>query len=106
MVGGADGLRRIFDHRKITIGGDLTNAVDLGALFVDDFTFGLDPFLVFREALLGGIDLDEYRDDALLLLGDLLLLQIDFMEDLKGSRFVVTNPNAATTCGCGNSFSI
>ena len=32
--------------------------------------------------------------------------QIDFMEDLKGSRFVVINPNAATTCGCGNSFSI
>ena len=32
--------------------------------------------------------------------------QIDFMEDLQGSRFVVTNPNAETTCGCGNSFSI
>lgn len=32
--------------------------------------------------------------------------QIDYLEDLQGSRFVVTNPNAATTCGCGNSFSI
>lgn len=32
--------------------------------------------------------------------------EIDFREDLQGSRFVVTNPNAATTCGCGNSFSI
>ena len=32
--------------------------------------------------------------------------EIDFKEDLKGSRFVVTNPNAATTCGCGNSFAI
>lgn len=32
--------------------------------------------------------------------------EIDFKEDLQGSRFVVTNPNAATTCGCGNSFSI
>lgn len=32
--------------------------------------------------------------------------QIDFMEDLQGSRFVVHNPNAETTCGCGNSFSI
>ncbi len=31
---------------------------------------------------------------------------IDYKEDLQGSRFVVTNPNAATTCGCGNSFSI
>ncbi|HIF25621.1 MAG TPA: iron-sulfur cluster insertion protein ErpA [Micavibrio sp.] len=32
--------------------------------------------------------------------------QVDFKEDLQGSRFVVVNPNAATTCGCGNSFSI
>jgi iron-sulfur cluster insertion protein len=31
---------------------------------------------------------------------------IDFKEDLQGSRFVVVNPNAVTTCGCGNSFSI
>lgn len=32
--------------------------------------------------------------------------EIDFKQDLQGSRFVVNNPNAATTCGCGNSFSI
>ncbi|MBT7538834.1 MAG: iron-sulfur cluster insertion protein ErpA, partial [Gammaproteobacteria bacterium] len=25
---------------------------------------------------------------------------------LSGARFVVTNPNASTTCGCGNSFSL
>ncbi len=32
--------------------------------------------------------------------------EVDFREDLQGSRFVITNPNASTTCGCGNSFSI
>ena len=32
--------------------------------------------------------------------------EVDFKEDLQGSRFVVTNPNAVTTCGCGNSFAI
>jgi iron-sulfur cluster insertion protein len=32
--------------------------------------------------------------------------QVDFKEDLQGSRFVIVNPNASTTCGCGNSFSI
>ena len=32
--------------------------------------------------------------------------EVDYKEDLQGSRFVVTNPNATTTCGCGNSFSI
>jgi iron-sulfur cluster insertion protein len=31
---------------------------------------------------------------------------IQFVEDLSGSQFLVTNPNAASTCGCGNSFSI
>ncbi len=32
--------------------------------------------------------------------------RIDFVENLEGSRFVVENPNADTTCGCGSSFSI
>ena len=31
---------------------------------------------------------------------------IDYLEDLQGSRFVVINPNAVSTCGCGNSFSV
>jgi len=31
---------------------------------------------------------------------------VDYVEDLSGSQFVVTNPNAASTCGCGNSFSV
>ncbi|RRJ83459.1 iron-sulfur cluster insertion protein ErpA [Aestuariirhabdus litorea] len=31
---------------------------------------------------------------------------VDYMEGLEGSRFVVNNPNASTTCGCGSSFSI
>ena len=31
---------------------------------------------------------------------------IDYVEGLQGSRFVVDNPNAVTTCGCGSSFSV
>ena len=31
---------------------------------------------------------------------------VDYLEDLQGSRFIVNNPNAKTTCGCGSSFSI
>ena len=31
---------------------------------------------------------------------------IDYTEGLEGSRFVVNNPNASSTCGCGSSFSI
>lgn len=31
--------------------------------------------------------------------------EIDYREDLEGSQFVIRNPNAVTTCGCGSSFS-
>jgi iron-sulfur cluster assembly accessory protein len=31
---------------------------------------------------------------------------VDYEEGLMGSRFLITNPNASTTCGCGASFSI
>ena len=39
----------------------------------------------------------------------LLYLQgstVDYIEDLTGSKFIISNPNATTTCGCGESFSI
>ena len=32
--------------------------------------------------------------------------QVDFVEDLGGSAFKVQNPNAASGCGCGSSFSV
>ena len=31
---------------------------------------------------------------------------IDYREDVNGSQFVIRNPNAKTTCGCGSSFSV
>ncbi len=31
---------------------------------------------------------------------------VDYLEDLQGSRFIIHNPNAKTTCGCGSSFSV
>ena len=32
--------------------------------------------------------------------------EIDYVEDLQGSRFSIKNPQATTTCGCGSSFSM
>ena len=32
--------------------------------------------------------------------------EIDYREDLQGAQFVIKNPMAKTTCGCGSSFSI
>ena len=31
--------------------------------------------------------------------------RIDYKDDLDGARFIINNPNASTTCGCGSSFS-
>lgn len=32
--------------------------------------------------------------------------EIDYKEDLEGAQFVIKNPNASTSCGCGSSFSV
>jgi iron-sulfur cluster insertion protein len=32
--------------------------------------------------------------------------EVDFVEDMMGASFQVKNPNAASSCGCGNSFSV
>ncbi len=50
--------------------------------------------------------------DGVLLLVDPLSLQylggaeIDYTESLTGAQFVIRNPNAKTTCGCGSSFAV
>ena len=66
-------------------------------------------FQLDEETLPDDIVLDQYQVEVLV---DPLSMQyledaeVDFKDDLLGSRFVVNNPNAATTCGCGSSFSI
>lgn len=32
--------------------------------------------------------------------------EIDYKEDVQGAQFIIRNPNAKTTCGCGSSFSV
>ncbi len=32
--------------------------------------------------------------------------EIDYKEDISGAQFIIRNPNAQTTCGCGQSFSV
>jgi iron-sulfur cluster insertion protein len=50
--------------------------------------------------------------DAVTLLVDPLSLQylmgaeVDYSESLQGAQFVIRNPNAKTTCGCGSSFTV
>lgn len=56
-------------------------------------------------------DLVVVRDGVTLLVDGLSLLyltgsEVDFVEELAGSMFVVKNPNATASCGCGSSFAI
>ena len=50
--------------------------------------------------------------DSVTLLIDPMSLQyltgaeIDYQDNVQGSQFVIKNPNAETTCGCGSSFSV
>jgi len=67
-----------------------------------------------------GFEFDENRadddlavdTDGVTLLVDPLSLQylmgaeVDYSESLQGAQFVIRNPNAKTTCGCGSSFTI
>ena len=88
---------------------------------------GTDAPKALRIAVEGGgcsgfqyaIDLDEPADGDLVLEGEgqkvvvdevslpfLSNAVIDFSDELIGARFVIENPNATSSCGCGTSFSI
>ena len=63
-------------------------------------------------------DEDIAEDDTRIRNGDVTLLidpmsfqylvgaEIDYQKDVNGEQFVIRNPNAKTTCGCGSSFSV
>jgi iron-sulfur cluster insertion protein len=67
-----------------------------------------------------GLSFDDQRnpDDFVFAQGDIAVVVdevsldllngsvLDFVEDLMGASFQIKNPNAASSCGCGNSFSI
>lgn len=63
-------------------------------------------------------DEDQAEDDLAIPAGDVTVLvdplslqylmgaEVDYTESLHGAQFVVRNPNAKTTCGCGSSFTV
>ncbi len=67
-----------------------------------------------------GFEFDEQQgeDDMAIVTDDITLLvdplslqylmgaQVDYSESLHGAQFVIRNPNAKTTCGCGSSFTV
>lgn len=68
------------------------------------YTFSFDDSVQEDDRLFGRDGVEVVVDDTSL---DLLAgSEVDFVEDLIGASFQVRNPNAASSCGCGNSFSI
>jgi len=71
---------------------------------------GFQYGFTFDEAI--GDEDTQVEKDGIAVLVDPLSFQyligasVDYQEGLEGAQFIVSNPNASTTCGCGASFSI
>lgn len=71
---------------------------------------GFQYGFTFEDSLSDGDEVIE--KDGVKLLVDPMSIQylmgaeIDYTEGLEGAQFVIRNPNASTTCGCGSSFSV
>ncbi|MFK7958015.1 MAG: iron-sulfur cluster insertion protein ErpA [Lysobacterales bacterium] len=71
---------------------------------------GFQYGFTFDEEITDG-DLEVEKEGVMLLVDPMSLqyligAEIDYSESLKGAQFVIRNPNATTTCGCGSSFSV
>ena len=88
---GNDGLKL-----RVCVTGGGCSGFSYGFTFDDDVA--QDDTVVQRSGVTMVVDPMSYQY--------LVGAEVDFREDLQGSQFVVTNPNASSTCGCGNSFAI
>ena len=81
---------------RVYITGGVCSGFQYGFTF--DEKTAEDDWVIEREGVAALIDSMSYQ----YLMGS----EIDYVEGLEGAKFVVNNPNATTTCGCGASFSI
>ena len=94
----------VLKERERAVGASLRIAVSGGGC--SGFQYGMsfddqhnpDDFVFERDGVTVVVD-----DVSLDLLNG---AEVDFVEDLMGASFQIRNPNAASSCGCGNSFSI
>jgi iron-sulfur cluster insertion protein len=81
---------------RLSVSGGGCSGFQYGFTF--DRAIGADDHVFTRD----GVDL--VVDDVSL---DLIAgAEVDFVEDLMGAAFQIRNPNASSSCGCGNSFSL
>ena len=70
---------------------------------------GMQYGFTFEESI-NDDDTKVEKDNVMLLIDPMSLqyltgAEIDYQDNVQGSQFVIKNPNATTTCGCGSSFS-
>ncbi len=75
--GGCSGFQYGFKFDEESIDGDIEVVTDNVSLLIDPMSM-------------------QYLEGA----------EVDYVESLQGAQFVVNNPNASTTCGCGSSFTV
>ncbi len=79
-------------------------SVDGGGCQGFSYKFDFDRNVTKNDKLFKFSDIEVVIDDTSL--GFLKGSQLDFVDDMIGSYFKISNPNASSTCGCGTSFSI
>ncbi len=89
---------------RVYISGGGCSGFQYGFMFDD--TINEDDQVITKQVSADGLE------GSVKLLIDVMSFQylqgatIDYREDVSGSQFVIRNPNAKTTCGCGSSFSV
>ena len=78
------------------VGGDVVDVEDVVVVGFDEIV-NEDDTAMMKNGVQLLIDSMSYQY--------LVGAEIDYKEDLQGAQFVIKNPNATSTCGCGSSFS-
>lgn len=96
-------LRKLRDQQEITDDFGLRVGVEGGGCSGMNYVLGFDQKKEGdQEYMIDGIKVFMHKAHQMYLLG----MQIDWQDGLNSRGFTFNNPNAASTCGCGTSFSV
>ncbi len=101
--GAVSELKKLIDQQEISPDFGLRVGVEGGGCSGMNYVLGFDQKKEGdQEFLINGIKTFMHKAHGLYLAG----MQIDFQDGLNARGFTFNNPNAASTCGCGTSFSV
>lgn len=97
-------IAKILTEQSAPYGTSLRVAVDAGGCNGFQYRFNLDGTRHADDIVIeqGGISVIVDETSLSLLSG----AQLEWVDKLMGAHFAITNPNAASSCGCGSSFSL